>query len=150
MLKKLESFCGDLLPSVFGWPRILVTRNMSTKWAFVLYMDMCTPNMIDIGSNFSINQGSLVFDLGGRELISCKLSEWCVWLFHTCGTRKRVPLSSPGHPANKYYAQLCLSTQQAPNIEDPSFCARKTSMIFRPRAFYSTWWWVQQAKWQAI
>ena len=38
--------------------------NMSTKWAFVLYMDMCTPNMIDIGSNFSINQGSLVFNLG--------------------------------------------------------------------------------------
>ena len=37
----------------------------------------------------------------GRELISCKLSEWCVWLFHTCGTRKRVPLSSPGHPATK-------------------------------------------------
>ena len=30
-----------------------------------------------------------------------KLSEWCVWLFHTCGTRKRVPLSSPGHPATK-------------------------------------------------
>ena len=37
----------------------------------------------------------------GRELISCKLSEWCVWLFHTCGTRKGVPLSSPGHPATK-------------------------------------------------
>ena len=37
----------------------------------------------------------------GRELISCKLSEWCVWLFHTCETRKRVPLSSPGHPATK-------------------------------------------------
>ena len=44
--------------------RISVTRNISTKWTFVLYMDMCTPNMIDIGSNFSINQGSLVFDLG--------------------------------------------------------------------------------------
>ena len=40
----------------------------------------------------------------GRELISCKLSEWCVWLFHTCGTRKRVPLSSPGHPATKWLA----------------------------------------------
>ena len=37
----------------------------------------------------------------GRELSSCKLSEWCVWLFLTCGTRKRVPLSSPGHPATK-------------------------------------------------
>ena len=32
---------------------------------------------------------------------SCKLSKWCVWLFHTCRTRKRVPLSSPGHPATK-------------------------------------------------
>ena len=40
----------------------------------------------------------------GRELISCKLSEWCVWLFHTCGTRKRVPLSSPGHPATKIWS----------------------------------------------
>ena len=28
-------------------------------------------------------------------------------------------------PLPTYYAQLCLSTQQAPNIEDPSFCARK-------------------------
>ena len=46
------------------YKRIGVTRNMSTKWAFVLYMDMCTPNTIDIGSKFSINQGSLVFDLG--------------------------------------------------------------------------------------
>ena len=45
----------------------------------------------------------------GRELISCKLSEWCVWLFHTCGTRKRVPLSSPGHPATEQWlcSQLC-------------------------------------------
>ena len=39
----------------------------------------------------------------GRELIACKLSEWCVWVFHTCRTRKRVPLSSPGHPATKMY-----------------------------------------------
>ena len=38
----------------------------------------------------------------GKELISCKLIEWCVWLFHTCRTRKRVPLSSPGHPATKH------------------------------------------------
>ena len=37
----------------------------------------------------------------GKELISCKLSEWCVWLLHTSRTRKRVPLSSPGHPATK-------------------------------------------------
>ena len=37
----------------------------------------------------------------GKELISCELSEWCVWLFHTCRTRKKVPLSSPGQPATK-------------------------------------------------
>ena len=42
----------------------------------------------------------------GREQISCKLSEWCVWLFLTCGTRKRVPLSSPGHPATKGFKRF--------------------------------------------
>ena len=43
----------------------------------------------------------------GKELISCKLSEWCAWLFPTCRTRKRVPLSSPGHPPTKYWMTGC-------------------------------------------
>ena len=46
----------------------------------------------------------------GKELISCKLSEWSVWLFHTSRTRKRVPLSSPGHPATKMVEIELLAT----------------------------------------
>ena len=47
----------------------------------------------------------------GRELISFKLSEWCVWLFHTCGTRKGVPLSSPGHPATKVFVPMAQASR---------------------------------------
>ena len=49
----------------------------------------------------------------GRELISYKLSERCAWLFHTCKTRKRVPLSSPGHPATK---KMLLHGSRMPNM----------------------------------
>ena len=39
----------------------------------------------------------------GTDFLQTQWSEWCVWLFHTCETRKRVPLSSPGHPATKLW-----------------------------------------------
>ena len=66
MLKKSWSHFVETFSRVFLDDRESKDNgyHMSTKWAFVLYMDMCTPNTIDIGLNFSINQGSLVFDLG--------------------------------------------------------------------------------------
>ena len=77
-------------------------------------------------------------------------------LFHPIGNR----CSGPDFEACNRYRRFCccqfliqsfeakieesqvflrIQAPQAPNIADPSFCARKTSRILRPRAFYSTW-----------
>ena len=72
-------------------------RNMSTKWVFVFYMDMCSPNTIDIASEFSINQGSTVFDLG--PVFLC----WFLCSPHLV----EIPVARPVHFVEK---TLCPST----------------------------------------
>ena len=53
----------------------------------------------------------------GRELISCKLSEWCVWLFHMWN-KKKGALIKPWPPREVFQNHLCVAQFHLPKVTE--------------------------------